>query len=277
MFNRVAFIGLGLIGGSMAKRIKEIFPETVITGTAKSQLTIDYALQNNIISEGSSELKKVVRDADLVIVATPIELIVPTIKKIAKLVSERTIIVDVASTKGQICDQLKKYSSKFIGGHPMAGTEKTGIINSAANILHNALFALTPYKQTPKLKLQKLKDFIEKLGMRCKITDPQTHDEAVAGISHLPYFVAAALLLNADTQDKKELAATGFKSTTRVGESDPQWGLEIASTNKPAILKELNSLQKNLNILKKYISTGNKKQLLKILKNARNIRRSIYP
>jgi prephenate dehydrogenase len=119
--------------------------------------------------------------------------------------------------------------------------------------------------------------FLKNLKMRPEIFDPLEHDEAVAAISHLPYFVASALLQNAGAPAAKKLAASGFRSTTRVAESDPVWGLDIAKTNKKALLRQLSVLQKNLKAFKALIAEDRYAEILKLLKTNREVRRSIYP
>lgn len=277
MFNKVAFIGLGLIGGSLARRIREVFPNVLISAVARSTETINYALQNNIIDETASDLEMVVHNAKLVIVATPIEQITEYVKKVIPLVSAETLIIDIGSSKTMICKELKKYANLFIGGHPMCGTEKTGIANSDPTILDNAKFALTPYSSTPKVKLAQLKEFIVALKMQPEIFAPEEHDQAVAAISHLPYFLSSTLVQNASTPAAKKLAATGFKSTTRLAESDPLWGIDIAKTNKKSLLKQFMIFQKNLAVIKKLIVEENYPELAKLLKANREKRRSIYP
>jgi prephenate dehydrogenase len=277
MFNKIAFVGLGLIGGSLARRIREVFPNIIISATARSSETISYALRNNIIDETAADLEMVVHNAKLIIVATPLDLIVNYVHKLVSLVSPEAVIVDIGSTKGMLCKQLKKYTNFFIGGHPMCGTEKTGIQNADPRILDDAVFALTPYTNTPTAKVSALTEFLKNLKMRPEIFDPLEHDEAVAAISHLPYFVASALLQNAGAPAAKKLAASGFRSTTRVAESDPVWGLDIAKTNKKALLRQLSVLQKNLKAFKALIAEDRYAEILKLLKTNREVRRSIYP
>lgn len=277
MFNKIAFVGLGLLGGSLAKRIREVFPNVTISAIARSKETIQYALENSIIDESSPEIAMVVHNAKLVIIATPLELIVPTVKKVIPHISEDTIVIDIGSAKNEICSSLKKYSKNFIGGHPMCGTEKIGIRNSFAEILDGAKFVLTPFTNTPSEKLKTLHDFIYALKMLPFILKPQEHDNAVAAISHLPYFVANTLLANARTLASRKLAASGFKSTTRVGESDPAWGKEIAKSNKKALLAEISFFQKNLAAIKKLITQNKYAQLTKLLEKNQQLRRSIYP
>ncbi len=279
MFKKIAFVGLGLIGGSLAQAIKNAFPKTEIIALARSQTTINYALRQKIISAGTTERQKfasILKDVELLIIAAPINNIVEYVTAFYPLVSEKTIILDVASSKQEICQKLSNLSDKFIGGHPMFGTEKTGIKNADPQLAHNAVFVLSPGSRTNKLKINKLKKFIGKLNMRPLVMAANLHDQAVAAISHVPYLTATALLRLADTPEKKNLAASGFRSSTRVGESDPQWGLEICQTNKKAISQELAALIKNLKKLQKNIKKNKTAELLAFFEKSWAMRRDIY-
>lgn len=279
MFKKIAFVGLGLIGGSLAQTIKNVFPKTEIIALARSKETINYGLRQKIISAGTNELeefKPLLKDVDLLIVAAPINKIIEYTKLLYPLLANNAIILDVASSKQTICQKLSNLSDKFIGGHPMFGTEKTGIKQSSPQLATNAVFVLTPGPKTAPAKINKLKKFISKLQMRPLIIPADQHDQAVAAISHVPYLAATALLQLADTTDKKNLAATGFQSSTRVGEANPEWGLEICQTNKKAITQELSLLIKKLHQLKKNIKRNQKTKLQAFFEKSRKIRRSIY-
>lgn len=276
MIKKIAFVGLGLLGGSLAKRIRQNHPAIKLYATTHSAQTTALALSEGVIDE-AGDLATVVADADIIFIATPLELITKHVVQSYKQSKPDAIIVDIGSTKTATCKALQKYANKFIGGHPMAGTEKTGYVYSFAEMLDQAMFVLTPYKNTPKKKLEILKSFIKELGMRTTNMSPDVHDTAVAAISHVPYFTAAALVGLADTQEKKALAATGFQSTTRVAGSDAAWGVGVAHTNKKPVLKELKRLQKELAVIVKLIETGNTKKLRVLLEQRRQHRFEMYP
>lgn len=277
MFNEIVFIGLGLIGGSLARKIKQVSPKTTIKAKARSQETIQYALKEKIIDDSTNDLAKLVKDADLVVIATPINKTIDYVKEIYPLVKDSAIIIDVASTKVKIVAALKKFADKFIGGHPMFGAEIFGIKNSDPSMIEGAKFIITPDFQTPKEKLDLLKKFIEDIGMVGMELDPKQHDQEVAAVSHLPYFTAAALLCNVKDKTQKDLAATGFKSTTRVAASDPLWGKEIAEHNKEAIVEQLDNMVGELTVIKDFIEKQDLDSLRSYLENSRAIRMELYP
>lgn len=276
MFQKIAFVGLGLIGGSIARAIRETFPEILLAARTASSKTLAYAYDNGIIQETPGSLALLCQNADLVILATPIDLIPEYLRQVYQYTKPSAIIIDTGSTKQQVVAPAKKYADKFIGCHPMFGSEKTGIQNSDSRLVRGARFVFTPYKNTPEQKLLAVLRFFKKLGARPCRAEAQEHDAAVAAISHVPYFNAAALLALADNDTKRALAATGFKSCTRVAECDPLWGIDIARTNKKEILANLKKLQKELRWLETLIAKNQYKELGKYLEINRRIRREIF-
>ncbi|GBR77150.1 prephenate dehydrogenase [Candidatus Termititenax persephonae] len=276
MFQKVAFIGLGLIGGSIARAIRAKYPDVWVAAKTASRQTLAYAYDNGIIQDAPGSLPELVGNADLIILAPPIELIIPYVKKIYPLTKPSAIILDTGSTKEEIVRALKKYSDKFIGCHPMFGSEKAGIASSAAELLQGHRVIFTPYRDTPRGKLLAVLQFFKGLGCRPCRADAREHDTAVAAISHVPYFNAAALLQTADNDMKRVLAATGFQSCTRVAESDPPWGVEVARTNRREVLRGLKKLRHEIAWLEQLIGRGDYKGLKEYLEYSRQIRRNIY-
>jgi len=276
MFQKVAFIGLGLIGGSIARAIREKYPNIILSAKTSSAKTIAYAYDHGIIQDTPGNLSDLCADADLIIIATPIELIPDYVRRIYSLCKSDAIIIDTGSTKQQIMDSLKKYSDKFIGCHPMFGSEKTGVEYSASGLIKGARFVFTPYKNTPETKLLLALKFFKSLGTRPCKADAREHDSAVAAISHVPYFNAAALVALADNDIKHALAATGFNSCTRVAESDPGWGIDVANTNKKEIVRHLKKLRKELGWLESLIAGKRHKELREYLTASRQLRRGIF-
>ena len=276
MFQKVAFIGLGLIGGSIARAIRAKHPRVWISAKTASTKTISYALAHGIINDAPGGLPELVENADLIILATPIELVASYVKQIYPLVKPGAVIIDTASTKGQIVTELKKYADKFIGCHPMFGSEKTGIAGSAAALLDGRRILFTPYRNTPRGKLLAALQFFKGLGMRPGKVDAREHDAAAAAISHVPYFNAAALAQLADNPTKRALAAAGFQSCTRVAESDPLWGVEVARTNRREVLRSLKKLRNEISWIEQLIGRGDYRDLKEYLEYSREMRRSIY-
>jgi prephenate dehydrogenase len=276
MGHTVTFIGLGIIGGSIAKKIKQAYPQTKIIAISRTTETTEYALRNNIIDEAATSIPEAVRDADIVFVATPIEQIAASVAAAYKHSPAKAIIIDIGSTKLSLSKQLKKYRQKYIGGHPMFGSEKTGIQFSDPALAYEALFVLTPYKESPTQKLSTISEYLRRLDFRIFTTTPADHDAGVAAISHVPYLSAVALLRIAQTPASKMMAASGFKSCTRVGESDPAWGMDIAKTNTKEILRALSKLIKELQQIKSLIALRRFSSLKAYFMKSRSIRKGIY-
>jgi prephenate dehydrogenase len=273
MFQRVTVVGLGLIGGSLAQNIRNVFPKTHVHGIIRIQKNLGM-LKKTVHT--FSLIKQINTDpilpvSDLVIIATPINQIADVFKMISKRVNKNTIIVDVGSTKEMIVNQISKLDKEklFVGGHPMAGSDKVGLENARVDLFNNKVFVITPGASTNKSKVKKLSAFVKKLGMRAVVMSPAAHDEAVAAISHLPFFAASSVIssvLNSHTKKAKELlASSSFRDTTRVAGGPASWGAEIAQQNKKFLLENISNLKKELASLEKLIRSGDSKALEKKL------------
>ena len=163
----------------------------------------------------------------------------------------------------------------------MAGSDKTGLSNASVNLFENSIFAITPHLKTDMKKVTLVKQWVSKLKMQPLVMKPRSHDEVVAGISHLPYFAAAALVevLGADEKNlrlKKIMASSGFRDTTRVSASDPSWGAQVAGHNDRAIVLELQRLIDTLESFKIQILKGSDVLILKRLKKIKKLRSGMF-
>lgn len=224
----IAVIGLGLIGGSIIKGLKN--SNYRVIGVSRTQSTIDKAIAEGLISPGSIE------EADLIFICTPINKTIDTIKQTAKIAKPGAIITDVASIKGEIMDFVNSSPEpiSFIGGHPMAGTEHKGLDASFETLYKGAKWVLTPSRWCSDTSL--LEEIIVKLGAKPIIADPHKHDKAVALISHMPLFLSQALLNfvkdHPEADLAMELAASGFASMTRLAKTNPELATDMLSCNK---------------------------------------------
>ena len=260
----IAIIGLGLIGGSLAKALKE--KGYKIIGITKSQRTIRLALKEKAINKGYTKLSsKALENTDLIFICTPLHLITDYLNKISKLkLKNGVIITDVGSTKSDICKhaskcfpaynlQLTTYNC-FIGGHPMAGTEKTGFTSSKKNLFKNCAWVLTPTVKNKK-SLIVINTVIKKIGAKPIITTPEKHDEASALISHLPFLVSIGLCETVKKSSHNKLASiiasSGFRDTTRIAGGNPEMNSNLLISNSLILEKLLFKYAKELkNILK---------------------------
>lgn len=243
---RIAIIGLGLIGGSLAKVLKNKYE---IIGISRSKSTIQKALKQKVINKGYLEVNKnTLSGVDLVFICTPLSLITEKIKELSKVLKHEVIVTDVGSTKSEICSfAIKTLPSNitFIGGHPMAGNEFSGIDYADKALFKNTAWILTPVGNH-KSQIRKLENVINMTGAKILISNPKEHDEAAALISHLPILISASLCnLVSGLKNKKlktlaeKLASSGFRDTTRIAGGNPKLNFDLTESNSNEISKLL--------------------------------------
>ncbi|MFC7442116.1 prephenate dehydrogenase [Laceyella putida] len=248
MPDRIAVLGIGLIGGSIALGLKERTDVEVI-GYDRSSEDLGLAAALGAIDKGTVDLAEAVSEADIIIIALPVGAIKETIDRLAELpLKEACIVTDVGSTKSEIVAHSKKLKQKgtiFIGGHPMAGSHRSGIKAAHSLLFENAYYVLTPDPDTSLLAVQKLSRLLH-LATRAEliIMNPIHHDRVVGAISHLPHIIAAGLVnMVGDYNEQNEwfhrLAAGGFRSLTRIGASHPIMWRDILLSNQEELIKLL--------------------------------------
>ncbi len=280
---QITIIGLGLIGASLAMAIKKKRLPVRIIGTSRRERTIKTALKRRMIDQGVPDPKKAVSGSDLVIIAVPISRMVHTLKMIAPHLKPGAIVTDVGSTKEMIVGAAEKIVPKgrfFVGGHPMAGSEHTGIDSARADLFEGNPYILTPTKKTNAAALLVLGSFLKRLNVRLIKLPPARQDTLVAGISHLPLAVAASLTSAIcsfkDKGDFAAVASSGFRDTTRVASGDPILGLDLFATNKKAVLTMIRSFKRSLDELEENIIKGDSTGIFKFLRRAKEFRDGIY-
>ena len=270
LFNKVAIIGTGLIGGSMALAIKKKCLAHQIIGVSRHKNTLIWGKKSHVIDKGSQNLS-IIQDADLVVLATPVNTILKSADIILKFIRKDSIVTDVGSTKKEIVSKLSKIFPNYVGSHPLAGSEKRGLTNASTYIFKNSLCILTPTKNTTPKALKKIKNLWNKLGARVIFLDPDTHDRILSFVSHLPHVIAFSLI---DIVPDKYLkfGATGLKDTTRIALSDSRVWVDIFLSNRENMLKSIESFQNNLSRIKSAINKRDERTLIKILKKAKGKR-----
>jgi len=280
----VAIIGLGLIGGSIGLALKNASDDIKIIGIPHREVTIQEAMSRNAIDWGTTDLEKGVKDADIVFICTPINLIVPKVKETAPFLKKGAIVTDVGSSKAEIVSKAEKLMPKgtyFVGGHPMAGKEQVKLRSAEFDLIKGKIYVLTVTSRTSRKALEKVKEVIKLLDCKIVELEPKLHDQVVAAISHTPLAVAAALVNTiADTEkgkdEMKTCAASGFKDTTRIASGDSILGIDMFTTNKKAVLKQLSAFKKSLSKMEKLIKEGDASKIEAELKKAKDFRDSIY-
>lgn len=233
---KIGVIGLGLIGGSIFKKLSE-FNKYKLIGVSRS-----------VKGANISDDYKTLSECDLVFVCTPMSVTLEILDKLEDYVNENTIVTDVCSLKGFV--SKKEYKYCFIPSHPMAGTENSGWKSSFPELFKGAKWVITPLKGKIDDKQETLETIVEEMGAQIVITTPEEHDKAVALISHMPMVVAQALCANIkDNKLAQTLASSGFRDTTRLALSNTQMASDMVNMNKENIEFALDSLTESLNSL----------------------------
>ena len=278
-FKRVAIIGVGLIGGSLGMAIKSRRLAGQITGVTRHRSTLNLAKRHNALDRTTLDSGKAVKDADLVIIATPISRIVKITREIAPYLKRGCIVTDVGSVKGVIVREIEKIARirrkevYFIGGHPMAGSEKSGVSFAESGLFKNTICFLTVTPQTDQRALDKVKNLWQKIGATTEIVSPQKHDRIVAYISHLPHLLAYNLLMITPPQYYR-YAAGSLLDMTRIVSSDPQLWKDVCRMNVKEIDKLLKEHNASLDKIGGLISAGRFKKLLNLFTRARSRKNS---
>ncbi len=277
MYASIGIVGLGLMGGSLAKLIRQHFPLIQLVGLDVNEAAVTAAKLSGLFNGVSSDISYWPGVVDLVFVATPMDSVLPTIQRVSQHLKEACVITDIASVKGSILQGVERFrlphTHTFIGGHPIAGTEYTGFQYSSADILQEAPYVLVPTRGDAYLFFAA---FLKGLGFKVIEMSAEMHDLELARISHLPYVVAQLLmqvLMKAGTD--LSLVGPSFCSATRVAASDPRWGEAICRLNKSAVLSSLREFRTVLDRLEMLINADQKEMLVTQFKQAQDVRRSL--
>lgn len=284
--NKVTIIGLGLIGGSLARALNERLGMRDITAINRSAHSIESALRDGCISRGFTDLgeNEHVFNSDIIFICTPTEKTTEYIDRLAGKVKPGCIITDVGSTKEKIMEHVNNMADPpcFIGGHPMAGTEKTGYEAGFSHLFENAYYILTPGRSTTDEALECMTGIIKGIGGIPVILDAREHDRITGGISHVPHVIASALVnlvREMDTEDGKMqmLAAGGFKDITRIASSSPEIWESIILSNRGYVKEILEDYIEVLNNFKNSVESGDREAIYGFFDSARKFRDSIPP
>lgn len=279
---KAGFIGLGLIGGSIAKAIRRYYPDYEIVAFDKNREALALATQESVIDVASTTIDSNFRGCSYIFLCAPVSYNTAYLKQIKEYLHEDCILTDAGSVKTGIHKEVKRLDIEkyFIGGHPMAGSEKSGYANSEAILIENAYYILTPSAPVPKEKLTKYRAFVESLKAIPIILGYEEHDYVTGTISHLPHIIASSLVnyvRDTDTKEElmKNLAAGGFKDITRIASSSPTMWQHICLKNRENISEILNGYIHTLTKIKEYIDTSDEQALYHWFDSSRSYRNSI--
>ena len=283
MFNKISIIGCGLIGSSILRAVEEKKLATKISAYDKSSKVTDY-LKKNFSAEISSNISDVVKDSDLVVIASPLSSYKEILLSIQSNLKENTILTDTGSAKkevNKIISNLNLKNVNWIASHPIAGTEYSGPEAGFASLFKNRWCIISADKKVSEDKIKSLENFWSKLGSKTKFMTFEDHDYVLSLTSHLPHAVAYSIVKTAINNEDKfkddviQYSAGGLRDFTRIAASDPLMWKDIFVDNSDNILKVLENYSKNLNEIKDAIKNKDSKKLLEIFSSTKKVRKEI--
>lgn len=275
------FIGFGLIGGSIAKALKNNIQNIHIIVYDINKETLKSAVSDGIADEITTEIDNSFSNCDYLFLCAPVQKNDINLTAVKKVMSPDCLLTDVGSVKSDIHAHIAKagLSYQFIGGHPMAGSERTGYLNSKAGLMENAYYILTPTTESPSEKVLAYKELVQKMGAIPLILDYEQHDYVTAAVSHLPHVIASSLVNLVRDSDSPEgtmrlIAAGGFKDITRIASSSAGMWQQICLTNTENISKLLGDYIQSLTTIKEQLDARNEANLYDLFDSARIYRES---
>jgi prephenate dehydrogenase len=279
-FGKITIIGVGLLGGSIGLAARKNRVAREIAGFVRRQKNISDCEKFGAMDFATTDLLAAVSNSDLVILCTPLAQMLPLTKQFLPALKRGAIVTDVGSVKAGVVRELEplvqKSGAHFVGSHPMAGAEKTGVAAARANLFENAVCVFTPTKKTNATAVRKLEQFWQSLGARVLKLDAAKHDLLVSRSSHLPHVVAATLanlVLNpASPKQQAALCANGFRDTTRIASGSPEMWRDIALANRKNLSRSVDAFVAELKKFQTALKSGEAKALDKIFATAKSRR-----
>ncbi len=278
MFETSTIIGAGLLGGSLGMAMAERGLARRVRVWARREALRGHCRGADWCDEVFADLKKAVEGADLVIICTPVDVIIENLREVVSVLSPASLVTDVGSTKAVICREadhlVAPTGAVFIGSHPMAGSERTGIEAARADLFDGRPCLVTPTGRGKEEKAAQLVAFWKRLGMQTYLVSPDDHDEIVSQVSHLPHLVASALAfsLGQGRSDLGLYSGAGLKDTTRIAAGDPHLWAAIVDQNRDEIIRSLEGFDTALLELRRAVHNRDQGGLLKILKKGKQFR-----
>ncbi|PVZ71624.1 prephenate dehydrogenase [Pelagibaculum spongiae] len=280
LINRLVVIGVGLIGGSVARDARKFGLVKEIIGCGRGEANLQKAVELGVVDSYTTDVADAVKDADMVLMAAPMGAFESLFRAMKPALSPNTIITDAGSVKGCVVDDAIKVfgevPANLVPAHPIAGTEKSGVEASFEGLYRDRRVLLTPTEQTDPQATAKVRALWTGIGARVDEIGVEHHDKVLAATSHLPHLLAYGLVDTlARMDDSREIfsyAAGGFRDFTRIAASDPQMWHDINFTNRKAILEVLDLYRADLDQLRHWISTDDSESLMTCFKNAKSAR-----
>jgi len=279
-FQKVTIVGVGLLGGSLGLAIKKRKLARQVVGYVRRKASIAECKKFRAVDLATTDLRKAVAGADLVILSTPIGRMRELVEKMLPSLKRGAIVTDVGSAKTCVVRELEpliaKAGAHFVGSHPMAGAEKIGVASARADLFECAACVVTPTRRTNKAALRKVAQFWKSLGGRLLMLSPDAHDALVSRSSHLPHLVAAALAVTVlDSKHPRQqaaLCANGFRDTTRIASGSPEMWRDIAIANRAHVRKALDDFVRELQRVQALLRGGDAAKIQKFFESAKRRR-----
>jgi cyclohexadieny/prephenate dehydrogenase len=273
-FERVAVIGLGLLGGSVAAAARQRGVARCVVGVARLRETAAAALRDGVADEAGTEIERLVEGAELVVLATPIGAMAPLLARAAAGLSEGAVVTDVGSLKGELSETLPGLlppGVAYVGAHPMAGSHRRGLDHARADLFEGTACIVAPGRDAPPRAVERVRAFFEALGARVVLRAPDRHDAEVAWVSHLPHALAFAYAraLGEAPPDAAAVRGPGFRDFSRIAWSDPELWAEILCANRKALAGPLGLAAARLAELACAVEQGDAEAVERFLATAR--------
>jgi len=259
---RIAILGLGLIGGSLGLALSHVDPDMELVGYARRPEVAKRAIELGAVKRVESSAVAAVRGADVIVIATPVTAIKDIMSEIAESLSDGATVTDVASTKSEVltwADEILPATVSFVGGHPMAGKELSGVGAAEGELFQGCIYCLVSGSKSTEGSIEALKTLVKSIGAKPLLIGASEHDDFVAGISHLPLLLSVALV-SATTKsplwpEMAKLASSGYRDLSRLASGDPRMGRDICLTNRSPIVRWIDEYADALNKLRHLVST----------------------
>ena len=279
-FERVAILGLGLIGGSLALALKSTGVAQHVVAFDLDQTQLDMGLSSGVIDEWCESAADTVLDADLIVLAVPVMAVAAVLAQIKPVLQSKSILTDVGSVKGYVLEAVEdvfgQVPENFVAGHPIAGSERHGVAASDEKLFNNHKVIITPLKSTNPEAVSAIETMWQCTGASVVMMDPAHHDQVLAQTSHLPHLLAYALIdtlsAQGDSLEIFEYAAGGLRDFSRIAASDPTMWRDIFRSNSDAVLSILNQYQHELSTLQALIEDGDFDQLSAVFARSKKAR-----
>lgn len=279
-WNKVTLIGVGLLGGSLGLALKKRGLAKSVVGFVRRKASEADCKKLKAVDYATRDLQCAVEDADLIVLCTPIAQMHVLVEQMLPSVKRGAIVTDVGSVKGSVVRDLESLVARsgghFVGSHPMAGAERTGVAYARENLFENAVCVITPTRKSDSRAVRKIGRMWSSVGCHLLTLTPAAHDELVSRSSHLPHVVAAELanfvLDSRHPREQPALCANGFRDTTRIASGSPEMWRDIAMANRRNLSRALDAFMRDLQVFRRALANGDAKAIARFFERAKQRR-----